>query len=350
MPALPGPAADAAWRGVAAPWRVERGPEAEAIRAPHLFATRTATARDGSLLPDPEWAEGARAEQGEGRDSPWGPVCTPSVVTEWTVLIPFFNERHFLGATLASLALQQVPFDLILIDNGSTDGSAELAEATCRRLGLRFTLLVERRPGKVNALRAGVERTRTRHVATCDADTLYPPQYLRQAGRLLDRSGAAAGGAYFVAADATVQDHARAARRLARAAALLPGQCHTGGAGQVFRTDTLRRAGQFDAGLWSYVLEDHEIMHRVGKLGPIVYGGDFWCAPSPRDRDRESIRWTLLERSLYHLMPRPARDWFFYAFLGRRLAARRLTSDRIRERQFQAQFQAPPAFGQGLPA
>ena len=166
---------------------------------------------------------------------------------------------------------------------------------------------------------------------------------LRQAGRLLDRSRAAAGGAYFVAPDASAEDHVRAAARMARAAALLPRQCHTGGAGQVFRTAVLRRAGQFDAGLWSYVLEDHEIMHRVGKLGAIAYGDDFWCAPSPRERDRESIRWTLLERVLYHVTPGPARDWFFYGFLGRRLAARRLTSDRIRERQFQPQ----PAFGPG---
>ncbi|WP_231565096.1 hypothetical protein [Sphingomonas sp. Ant H11] len=37
------------------------------------------------------------------------------------------------------------------------------------------------------------------------------------------------------------------------------------------------------------------------------------------------------------MTPKPARDWFFYDFLGRRLAARKLTSDRIRERQFYAQ-------------
>ena len=115
------------------------------------------------------------AEKYQGWDSPWGPVFTPTAASEWTVLIPFFNERDFLGGTLASLAAQDLPFDLILIDNGSTDGSADVAEATCRRLGLAYTLLVERRPGKVNALRAGVERTRTRYVATCDADTLYPP-------------------------------------------------------------------------------------------------------------------------------------------------------------------------------
>jgi glycosyltransferase involved in cell wall biosynthesis len=273
-----------------------------------------------------------------GWSSPWTPGSADAshVPCAWTVLIPFFNERNFLEGTLASLAAQDIPFELILIDNGSTDGSGEVAAAICRRLGLPFTLRVDRRPGKVNALQSGVDCARTPFVATCDADTLYPTDYLRQAQLLLETSGAVAGGAYFVAPTATADDHAQAARRMARAARLLPAQCHTGGAGQVFRTDALRRAGQFDAGRWGYVLEDHEIMHRMAKLGTLAYGGALWCAPSPRERDRESIRWTLIERVLYHLTPAPARDWFFYNFLSCRLAARALTSDRIRERQFYA--------------
>jgi glycosyltransferase involved in cell wall biosynthesis len=269
----------------------------------------------------------------------WGaPGQRPAATAlpRWSVLIPFFNEREFLDGTLASLAAQNVPFELILIDNGSTDGSGAVAAATCRRLGLAFTLLVERRPGKVNALQTGVQRARTRFVATCDADTLYPVNYLRQAERLLE-TGAVAGGAYFVTPTATEQDHVEAAKRMARAARLFPAQCHTGGAGQVFRTDVLRRAGQFDALRWGYVLEDHEIMHRMAKFGRLAYGEGLWCAPSPRPRDRESIRWTLAERILYHATPEPARDWFFYQFLARRLAARRLSSDRIRERHFYAE-------------
>ena len=279
-------------------------------------------------------------------DSPWETVAAPVVPCNWTVLIPFFNERAFLEGTLTSLAAQDIPFELILIDNASTDGSADIAAQVCRRLGLAFTLLIERRPGKVNALNTGVGRTRTAFVATCDADTLYPSDYLRQAEALLEANGAVAGGGYFVTPTASNEDHRLASLRMDRAAKLLPGQCHTGGAGQVFRTDALRRAGQFDTARWSFVLEDHEIMHRMAKLGRLAFGGGLWCAPSPRERDRDSIRWTLAERILYHVTPGPARDWFFYDFLGRRLAARRLTSDRIRERQFQPR----PVYPAGLSA
>ncbi len=277
--------------------------------------------------------------------APWetdGPtVPTP----EWTVLIPFFNERTLLPATLASLAKQDVPFELILIDNASTDGGGDFAADICQRLGLRFKLLTDRRPGKVNALQTGLTRVRTPFVATCDADTLYPADYLRQAQVLLEGRNAVAGGACFMPRGASADDRRAAMARMARAAALLPKQCHTGGAGQIFRTDALRQAGGFDADRWGYVLEDHEIMHRMVKIGALAFGGALWCTPSPRERDRDSIRWTLVERILYHATPGEARDWFFYTFLAGRLRARRLTSDRIRERQFYAQ----PDFSGGTP-
>ena len=60
-----------------------------------------------------------------------------------------------------------------------------------------------------------------------------------------------------------------------------------------------------------------------------------WCVPSLRERDRDSIRWTLFERLLYSAAAPIAGDWFFYRFLAKRLSRRRLSSHRIRERQYQ---------------
>ena len=254
--------------------------------------------------------------------------------TRWTVLVPFFNEATCLEATLASLAAQSVPARVVLIDNGSTDDSGAIAAAACKRLGLDHQLIVERRPGKVAALKAGLARVASVYVATCDADTWYPPHYLAAAEHVLAR-GSAVAGAFFVSPSASARERRRAARRIGATAALLRGQCHTGGAGQAFRTDALRRAGGFDPRRWGYVLEDHEVVHRVLRQGGMRYAGDLWCCPSPRPRDRASIRWTLAERLLYCIAAPIAGDWFFYRFLAARLDARRLTSVAIRERQFQ---------------
>ena len=69
----------------------------------------------------------------------------------WTVLIPFFNEAAFLGQTIASLASQTVPFQLLLVDNGSTDDSVAIARAAIAAHGVDATIISETVPGKVSA-------------------------------------------------------------------------------------------------------------------------------------------------------------------------------------------------------
>ena len=253
----------------------------------------------------------------------------------WSVLLPFFNERDYLAATIASLAAQTVSSTLILIDNGSTDDSAAVARAACRDHGLDYLLITEPRPGKVAALRTGLGWVHTRWVATCDADTIYPVHYLAAAAGILARPDHVAAGAYFVAPGVSNKVRRAIARRFLAVARLLPRQSHAGGAGQAFRTEALRAAGGFDADRWNYVLEDHEIIHRVMRHGTMGYSPALWCAPSLRERDRDSIRWTLFERLVYSIAAPRAGDWFFYSFLAVRLRRRCLLSNRIRERQYQ---------------
>ena len=48
---------------------------------------------------------------------------------QWSVVVPYFNEKDYLPATLASLLAQELkPFQVILVDNASTDGSAEVCK------------------------------------------------------------------------------------------------------------------------------------------------------------------------------------------------------------------------------
>ena len=255
----------------------------------------------------------------------------------WSVLVPFFNERDLLARTIESLAAQEVPVRIVLIDNGSTDDSAAIARATCARLNVNHLLVTERIPGKVAALAAGLRRVRSQYVATCDADTYYPAGYLAAAERLLMQEDCVVAGAYFACEKAEASVRRRTGTKMCATARILPRQCHTGGAGQAFRTDVLNASGGFDVDRWNYVLEDHEIIHRVTKYGAMRYSADLWCAPSMRERDRASIRWTLAERLTYSATIGWAGDWFFYAFLASRLRARRLGSECIRERAFQRQ-------------
>ncbi|HEX7821865.1 MAG TPA: glycosyltransferase family A protein [Sphingobium sp.] len=253
-----------------------------------------------------------------------------AAVPRWTVVLPFHNERDFLPISIRSLAVQSVPFRLILVDNGSTDGSGEIAMDLCRHIGLSATLLLDRRPGKVSALQAGVGEVATELVATCDADTIYPHDYLARAAALLDEGDAVAAIAATAAPEATAFDRRMAGLHIAIAARLLPQQCLNGGAGQVFRTRALRAAGGFDPALWNWVLEDHEIMARIEQRGRIAYHRDFLCMPITRPRSVSTVGWNNVERLRYHVTTPSGRMAFFHNFLGPRLRKRALTSDRLR--------------------
>lgn len=252
----------------------------------------------------------------------------------FAVVLPFFNEERFLGATLESLAAQtRAPDRMVLVDNASTDGSPAIARAfAAANPALNVEVKREERAGKAAALALGLAGVREGLVATCDADTYYPPAYLARAEALFARSGDIAAVLAFGVGSA---DPAKTrAQRLkgAAMAAIAPRQTHSGGYGQAFRASLLQRAGGFSPERWPYCLMDHEIMHRIVKEGGrLGYDIDHWCAPSPRRTDRTRVRWTLPERLFYHVVPLSRRDWFFYDYLGPRFAARKLGALALRE-------------------
>lgn len=251
--------------------------------------------------------------------------------TEWTIIIPFFNERDFIRGALHSASQQNVPFKIVLVDNGSTDDSATVARDECDKLALDCSIVRESRPGKVHALATGLAHVTTPYVATFDADTIYPATYLKTATGLLQDASAVSAQAYYVRPGWRHWRRAVAARKLIIATRMLPNQCHNGGAGQVFRTEPLRRSGGFDALRWDFILEDHEIIHRISRFGQHRCSLDLWCCPLRRERDRARVRWNLLERLAYHFTPAHYQSKFFYDFLGPRLKARGLLSVATRE-------------------
>ncbi len=254
----------------------------------------------------------------------------------WSVVIPVFNERDYLPATLRSLAAQSRPFRLILVDNASTDGGIDVARSIIREGRLDAVILREESAGQVHALKRGIDAVDTELVAICDADTWYPPHYLAQAEALFDSRGpgCVAAAALLLPADRNgLKARFKRGRQLA-AARLMPRQNHTSGAAQCFRLEALRQAGGYDARIWPYVLKDHELMHRVLTLGSQAYHPQLWCHSSDRRKNRRNVRWTLAERIAYHLTPFTLKDRFFNAFLAPRFAARGLGDVCLRQRSW----------------
>ncbi|MGG6310672.1 glycosyltransferase family 2 protein [Paenibacillus macerans] len=91
-----------------------------------------------------------------------------------TVLVACHNEERGIRTTLAYLAEQQYPgpIKVIVIDNNSSDRTAEWARAAGRELEMDLLVIGENKPGKHHALNTALGFVETELMITLDADTL----------------------------------------------------------------------------------------------------------------------------------------------------------------------------------
>lgn len=258
---------------------------------------------------------------------------------EFSVVLPYYNEYGYITTTLDAWLRQRIlPGEIILIDNGSTDGSAQLVKNHLRdEQRIRKVFLSEPRPGKTHALQTGIAQSRYPFIALSDADTYYPPHYLELCAHLFaahDESLSAVMALPEFGNPHSVWSKTRR-KSLIGFQKLWRKHAFTGGHGQIFRRQALREAGGFSNSFWSYVLLDHEIMYRIFKNGRSLYHPDLWCRPSNRRKDRTRVRWTLPERFLYLMTPHCLQRWFFYHFLKNRFEARGLSQLRLREKPWE---------------
>lgn len=95
-----------------------------------------------------------------------------------SVLLPFYNAETTLAETLDSIQGQTFrDFELIAVDDGSTDGSAQLVAARAAD-DARIRLLQPGRRGVVGAMNAALATARAPLAARMDADDLMAPERL----------------------------------------------------------------------------------------------------------------------------------------------------------------------------
>jgi len=103
-----------------------------------------------------------------------------------SVLLPVWNGLPFLSCCLRSLDRQTFPdFEVVAVDDGSSDGSAALLDDHARR-DPRWRVLRRPHSGLVESLNAGLTACRGRLVARMDADDACHPRRLELQVRRLD--------------------------------------------------------------------------------------------------------------------------------------------------------------------
>ncbi|MBI4330000.1 MAG: glycosyltransferase family 2 protein [Chloroflexi bacterium] len=91
-----------------------------------------------------------------------------------SVVVPAFNEEKFIGPALDALLKQDFKgsYEIIVVDNASTDRTAQI----CRDKGVK--VVHEPKKGVVYARQSGFLEAKGSIIATTDADTIVPPDWL----------------------------------------------------------------------------------------------------------------------------------------------------------------------------
>jgi undecaprenyl-phosphate 4-deoxy-4-formamido-L-arabinose transferase len=95
-----------------------------------------------------------------------------------TLVVPLYNSAGTLARLVAELTALKIPggHELVLVNDGSKDNTAELAEQIVRRTDFPITLVkLARNYGEHNAVMAGLHHARGEFVINLDDDLQNPP-------------------------------------------------------------------------------------------------------------------------------------------------------------------------------
>jgi GT2 family glycosyltransferase len=192
-----------------------------------------------------------------------------SFMSSITIVVPHWNRVDLLVPMLQHLRRQTHPIhEVLVVDNGSTDGSAEAAEEYGARV-----LRMGRNQGFARAVNRGIEECRTEHMVLINNDVEVSPEWLEELAAALRRDRSAwfatgklmnmnrpdlIDGTFDVLSKGACAWRAGSQRKdgpawnESREVAFPPGTA------ALFRTELFRRVGGFDETFESY-LEDVEL-------------------------------------------------------------------------------------------
>ena len=188
-----------------------------------------------------------------------------------SVVVPAFNEEKVIVRTLDSLLASDYPnFEVIVVDDGSTDGTFDIVKAKFGH-DSRVSVFSRTNGGKAEALNFGWRKARGEVVIALDADTLFSPKTIGAlAHRFADPTvGAIAGNAkvgnrinivtkWQALEYVTSQNFDRRAFASLNCITVVPGSVGA------WRRSVLEEAGGFSS---DTLAEDQDLTIQVRKLG-----------------------------------------------------------------------------------
>lgn len=229
-----------------------------------------------------------------------------------SVVMPVLNEEEFLERSLRTLRAQTFQdYELLVVDNGSTDRSPEIAARFADRV------IVEPQRGYDRALHRGILEAKGEFIVQADADSLYPPGWLATMVRALEAPGVvcAYGPWAFLESPRWRQGLEAAVCRAVQLTTHLLGLCQTTGFNMGFRRDAYFRVGGYPA-LGGLAAADLRLGLRLKRVGKVRYVPGMLVRTSNRAfRRRGALRhWLLMLWNFWDIVLKRDRltldDWY----------------------------------------
>src|SRR5262245_57790462 len=113
-----------------------------------------------------------------------------------SVVIPAFNRAHCIGRAIRSVTNQTYPhIDIVVVDDGSTDGTAKAIQNSGSTRPLQIIQL-DKNYGAPEARNRGIASAKGQYIAFLDSDDVWHPRKIAQQVETLRQRGLGFGVCY----------------------------------------------------------------------------------------------------------------------------------------------------------
>lgn len=190
-----------------------------------------------------------------------------------SVVIPAYNEERLIGQCLDAFARQRTrrAFEVIVVDNASTDRTARIVRSYASRIPVR--VVSEPRKGRGQARKTGFENAQGDIIASTDADTVVPANWIETIAKTFERNRSLVG----ITGTVRILDCDTVTNKMVNV--LQPAMMRVGAAvvhyqllngfNFAVRAEAYRQSGGFDASLAG--MEDYDLARKIGKVGKTAF-------------------------------------------------------------------------------
>ena len=222
-----------------------------------------------------------------------------------SVIIPSFNTAAFLPQALDSVLHQTYSdWEVILVDDGSTDNTSEIAKAASSSFGGRLNYVYQTNKGLPAARNTAIRNSSGEFISLLDADDIYAPRRLEASIAAMDRNPNA-GLVHSKVARIGMQGEnlgipfAPPEKFLSGNIAhhIFTRQAHIVCPTAMFRRVCLDKAGYFDESMRA--TEDRDLWFRLAQYYPVIYINEilayYRISPNSMSKDWERMRTSAMQ-------------------------------------------------------